>query len=442
MTGAVALGPSGTKAAATGPNIIYILADDLGYGDLGCYGQKDIMTPHIDQLAREGVKFTQHYSGSTVCAPARCVLMTGLHTGHCHVRGNLEIKPEGQTPIPADSVTIPKLLKKAGYTSGCIGKWGLGFPGSEGEPTKQGFDFFFGYNCQRHAHGYYPEYLWRNNEKIALEGNKDGAQNQYSHDLMADESLDFIRRNKDNPFFLYVPFTIPHTRFQVPDLGVYADKDWDENHKIQASMITRMDKDVGRIMALLHELRIDKNTLVMFASDNGAHGQGGTGTKFTASGPLRGIKRDLYEGGIRVPFIARWTGKITPGTKTDLISGFQDMMPTFIELAHAPNPPRTDGISLVPTLLGTNGQKQHEYMYWEFYEKGGKRAVRWGDWKGVRVNLAADPNAPVELYNLSNDLSEQNNIANDHPAIVARILKIMEEAHTPSELFKYKPKKR
>ncbi len=429
------------KPARDKPNIIYILADDLGYGDLGCYGQKDILTPNIDRLADEGMAFTQHYSGSTVCAPARCVLMTGLHTGHSHVRGNNEIKPEGQMPIPADSQTIPKLLKKAGYRTGCIGKWGLGYPGSEGVPNKQGFGYFFGYNCQRQAHSYYPTHLWRNDEKVMLEGNAGGKQTQYSHDLMADDALDFIRRNRNDAFFLYLPFTIPHVKFQVPELGVYADKDWDENHRIQAAMITRLDTAVGRIMALLKKLDIDDSTLVIFTSDNGPHAKDGTGEKFTASGPLRGIKRDLYEGGIRVPFIARWPGKIEPASTSDHISAFWDMMPTFVELAGAPKPKRIDGISMVPTLLKRGRQKRHEYLYWEFYEQGGKKAVRGGDYKAVQVNIKANPDSPIELYNLKHDLAEQNNIAANHPEIVEKARKLMKQAHTPSELFTFAPTK-
>ncbi len=324
LTSAIAVTAAASSFAAKDkPNFIYILSDDLGYGDLGCYGQKEIKTPNIDRLAKEGVKFSQHYAGSTVSAPSRCVLMTGKHTGHADIRSNKPMPHEGNLPIKASTVTVAELFQNAGYTTGMIGKWGLGFPGSEGDPNNQGFDYFYGYNCQRLAHSYYPKHLWRNQKKEILEGNAGGKKTQYTHDMFADDSLRFIKENKDKPFFLYLPFTIPHTRFEVPDLGQYADKKWDKNHRIQAAMITRMDKDVGRIMALLKKLNLDEKTMVVFASDNGAHGEGGTLAKFNASGPLKGKKRAMYDGGIRVPMIARWPGKIKPGTVSDHISGFQ-----------------------------------------------------------------------------------------------------------------------
>ncbi|MBD3268155.1 sulfatase-like hydrolase/transferase [bacterium] len=419
------------------PNIVYILADDLGYGDLGCYGQELIHTPHIDRLAREGMRFTQHYAGSTVCAPSRCVLMTGLHTGHSHIRGNHALPFEGNLPIPKQSVTVAELLKREGYATGAFGKWGLGYPGSEGDPVNQGFDYFFGYNCQRQAHSYYPGHLWRNTEKVMLEGNQGKTQTQYSHDLIADEALQFIRRNKSKPFFAYIPFTIPHTKFQVPDLGPYADKPWTQNQKIQAAMITRMDRDVGRILDLLKELNIDENTLLIFTSDNGPHGGGGTLERFNANGPLRGKKRDLYEGGIRVPMVARWPGKIQPSSVSDHLSGFQDMLPTFVALAGGPQPQRTDGISLVPTLFGKGKQEKHEYLYWEFYERDGKKAVRMGDWKAVQNNVKKNPDGPLELYDLKNDLGETKNIADKHQDVVKACESLMPKAHVPSKLFTF-----
>ena len=420
------------------PNIIYILADDLGWGEPGCYGQKLIKTPNIDRMAAEGKRYTQHYAGSTVCAPSRCVLMTGKHTGHCFVRDNFNLArgayrgekhQEGNVPIPEDEVTVAEVLKKAGYTTGCIGKWGLGYPGSEGDPVNQGFDHFFGYNCQREAHSYYPGHLWRNREKVMLEGNKGGKKQQYSHDLMADDALDFIRRNKDNPFFLYVPFTIPHAKFQVPDLGRYADKPWKDIPKKHAAMVTRMDRDIGRMLDLLKELGLDENTLVMFSSDNGPHGGGNTLQRFDTNGPFRGRKRDLYEGGIRVPLVARWPGKITPGTVSEHVSCFQDMMPTWAELAGTGRPSDTDGISMAASLLDSGKQVEHEYLYWE--RGGHQKAVRMGKWKGVCNRMNRNADAPIELYDLEKDPGEQNDIAENHPQIIARIGKIMQSARVP-----------
>ncbi|MHC4741727.1 MAG: sulfatase-like hydrolase/transferase [Planctomycetota bacterium] len=444
------------RAARKKPNIIYILADDLGYGDLGCFGQKAIKTPNIDKLATEGMKLTDHYAGSTVCAPSRCCLMTGLHTGHAYVRGNREAKPMGQLPLPADTATLPKLLKTAGYKTALIGKWGLGGPESNGIPNKQGFDYFFGYLCQRHAHNYYPEFLFRNNQKVPLEGNKianprpDGAgvaveRAQYSHDLVAAEALEFVEQNREGPFFLYLALTIPHANneagnkgMEVPDLGQYADKDWPEPQKGHAAMITRMDGDIGRLMAKLKALGIDKNTLVIFTSDNGPHAEGGANPRFNnSSGPLRGYKRDLYEGGIRVPTIARWPGRIKPGSTSDHISAFWDILPTCCDIAGIDTPEGIDGISMLPTFLGKpKKQKKHEYMYWEFHSYGKRQAVRVVDFKGIRLNVAKNPDGPIELYNLKDDIGEKNNIAKDHPQIVEKITKIMKSARTPSKYWK------
>lgn len=345
---------SNSKAAnkkSKQPNIIYILADDLGYGDLGCYGQTEIKTPQIDKLAAKGLKFTNHYAGTAVCAPSRCSLMTGKHTGHTHIRNNRPLKFEGNEPIPDSEITIAELMKEAGYVTGAIGKWGIGYPGSEGDPINQGFDFFYGYNCQRQAHNYYPEHLWRNDKKEIQTGNLDGKEEMYSHDLFVEEALSFIKKNKDEKFFLYLPFTIPHTRFQVPDLGIYENKNWEKNHKIQAAMISRMDSGVGMIVDLIQKLGLDKNTLIIFTSDNGAHGQGGTLEKFNASGGLREKKGSMYEGGIRVPMIAYWPEKIEPGTESKHISGFWDVMPTLAEIAGVKPPKNIDGISMVPTIL-------------------------------------------------------------------------------------------
>jgi arylsulfatase A-like enzyme len=436
----------GAEPAAK-PNFVYILLDDAGYGDFSCYGQKKFTTPNIDRMAAEGLRFTDHYSGATVCAPSRCSLMTGLHGGHAFIRGNREIQPEGQYPIPADTVTLPERLKQAGYATGAFGKWGLGPPGSEGDPVKQGFDEFFGYNCQRHAHSYYRDYLWHNTEKVPLDGKT------YTADLIAAQARDFIRRHKDGPFFCFMPVTVPHAALHVPEesaapfrkkfpqfedkVGRYAGTEIKNPAACFAGMMTRLDTEIGRVLALLDELGIAEQTLVTLTSDNGAHREGGHMPDFFQStGPLRGIKRDLYEGGIRVPMIARWPGKVPPGTVTDHPSAFWDVMPTLCELAGAEVPQDTDGISMVPTLLGhADAQQAHEYLYWEFSPQGGKQAVRMGPWKGVRLNLKKNPDAPVELYNLKTDLGETKNVAAEHPDIVARIEEVMKTARVESELF-------
>jgi arylsulfatase A-like enzyme len=434
------------------PNIIFILADDLGYGDLGCYGQKEIATPNIDRIAAEGMRFTDHYAGSTVCAPSRCSLMTGLHTGHCWIRGNALI------PLRPSDVTVAELLKKAGYTTGIIGKWGLGEAGTTGIPNKKGFDYWFGYLNQRHAHNYYPEFLWRNQEKIAVLGNqlpsessvedriggwgRSVKQTTYSDDLFTKEALAFVEQNQDKPFFLYLAYTVPHANneagqngMEVPSLGQYADKDWPPPQKGHAAMITRMDGDIGKLMAKLKELGIDDNTLVMFSSDNGPHKEGGGDPNFfKSSGPLLGYKRDLYEGGIRVPMLARWPGKIKAGSVTSHTSAFWDFLPTCCELVGIETPKGTDGISILPTLLGQpEKQKKHEFLYWEFHEQGKKQAVRTGDWKGIRLNVAKNPDGPIELYNLKADIDEQKNIATEHTEVTEKIKEFLKAARTPSE---------
>ena len=454
--GAAALSLSGCtnglrRGSRDKPNIIFILADDLGYGDLGCYGQTQIKTPHIDRMAARGMRFTDHYAGSTVCAPSRCSLMTGLHTGHTYVRGNREIKPMGQLPLLPDTVTMPKVFKKAGYTTALYGKWGLGGPGSTGIPNKQGFDTFFGYLCQRHAHNYYPEFLFRNEERVPLTGNKienprpDGAgvaveRGQYSHDLIAEEALKFIEANKDRPFFLYLAVTLPHANneagrkgMEVPGYGIYKDRDWPEPQKGHAAMISRLDRDLGRIMETLKESGIDKKTLVFFTSDNGPHREGGANPEFfDSNGPLRGNKRDLYEGGIRVPLIAHWPGKVKPGTVSHHVSAFWDFLPTFAELVGIEDPPSGDGISMVPTLIGEPAkQKQHEFLYWEFHERGSKQAVRMGDWKAVRFGIGGK----LELYNIKEDLGEKHDVAEDHPQIVAKIKDYLKTARTESQFW-------
>jgi arylsulfatase len=490
---AVVLGsPTRAVSADRPPNIVYILADDLGYAELGCYGQEKMKTPNLDRMAAEGMRFTQHYCGNAVCAPSRCVLMTGKHSGHAFTRnnGNPKLTPEfmaryglewtGQQPIPAAEVTIPEVLKQKDYATGAMGKWGLGQIGTSGDPNSQGFDLFFGYNCQAHAHSFYTGHLWRNHEKVILNNNPpipghgklaEGADprdpasyaafkgQDYAADRMIEEALAFILANKDRPFFLYYPTTLVHLALQIPDeeLAPYLGK-WDETpftgngytphiapRAAYAAMVSRLDKDAGRIVALLDKLGLGENTLVMFSSDNGTtHLDKEVDAVFFKSvGPLRGLKGSLYEGGIRVPMIARWTGKIDPGTTSDHVSMFCDVLPTVAEITGTVPPENIDGISFAPTLLGKpEAQKQHEYLYWEFPGYGGQQAVRMGDWKAVRQNMLKKGNPDplkIELYNLKQDVGEQNDLAAKHPELVAKARAIMKQAHTPSELFPMKP---
>jgi len=435
------------------PNLIFILADDLGYGDLGSYGQRLIKTPRLDRMAREGLRFTQFYAGSTVCAPSRCVLMTGLHLGHCKVRGNGSGPEQALGPV---DVTVADVLSGAGYSTALIGKWGLGDmrPGTEqGMPNRQGFDYFFGYANQVHAHNYYPDFLWRDETRVSLPnelklnpksygGFTGGAATKrvvYSHDLFAEESLQWIQHHQDDPFFLYLALTIPHANnegaslfgdgAEVPDYGPYAETDWPNQDKGQAAMITRMDRDVGRILDLLTELGIAKETLVIFSSDNGPHDESRhRPERFAPGGPLRGMKRDLYEGGIRVPTIAWWPGTVQPGRVSDHVGYFGDLIATAGDLTGAKIPKGLDSISFLPTLKGRGKQKSHKYLYWEFYERGGSRALLWGDWKAVRPRWSAD----IELFNLKTDLSEGTNVASEHPEVVKKITRMMEQAHNPS----------
>ncbi|MCI0463406.1 MAG: arylsulfatase [Gemmataceae bacterium] len=421
------------------PNIIFILADDLGYGDLGCYGQKKIKTPHLDRLAARGMRFTQAYAGSTVCAPSRCALMTGQHTGHCLVRGN------GLVPLRPEDVTVARLLQQGGYTTGLIGKWGLGEPGTSGVPGKQGFDYFFGFLNQHHAHNYYPDYLWRNDEKVPLKDNvqvKDniaGKKTTYAHDLFTQEALAFVEKNKARPFFLYLAYTIPHANnergraegngMEVPSDEPYSKEPWPQVNKNHAAMITRMDRDIGKLLDRLRELGLEEDTIIFFSSDNGPHREGGADpTFFLSSGPLRGFKRSLHEGGVRVPMIVCWPGKVRPGSVNDHVWAFWDFLPTAAELAGVATPKGGDGISIVPTLLGKGKQRQHEYLYWEFHEGGFQQAVRSGDWKGVRKKQGM----ALELYNLRTDLGEKTNIAAQHPEVVARIQAYLKGARTES----------
>lgn len=446
----------------SGPNIIYILADDLGYGDLSCYGQKKFSTPNIDRLAAEGMLFTQHYSGSTVCAPSRSALMTGQHTGHTFIRGNYEIKPEGQYPLPDSITTMAESLKDAGYVTGAFGKWGLGFPRSEGDPNKQGFDTFFGFNCQRLGHHYYPYHLWSNQDSVVLEANAGLSKGTYAPDLIHEQTMAFLEANKDTSFFLFVPSIIPHAELVAPDsvlaeyLGKYPPEKTYEGldggpgyrdgryasqanpHAAFAAMIQILDRQVGEIVLRVEELGIAENTLIIFTSDNGPHLEGGADPEyFDSNGPYRGTKRDLYEGGIHVPMVARWPGKIKAGSRSDHVSAFWDIFPTFASLAGATPPAQTDGISMVPTLLGQEGQPEHEYLYWEFHERGGRQAVRRGNWKAVRYNVKKDRASKVELYDLVKDPGEENNLADVHPEVEEELRLIMDGARSPSKVFSF-----
>jgi arylsulfatase A len=430
---------SGQGRGERRPNIIYILADDLGYGDLGCYGQKRIQTPRLDRMATEGLRLTQHYAGAPSCAPSRCALMTGLHTGHARIRANSKI------PLREEDTTIAQVLKEAGYTTGAFGKWGLGDQDTTGAPWKKGFDQFLGYLDQTHAHTYYPDYLWRNDKRLEISENKDGKRAVYSHDLIANAAFDFIRQNKDRQFFLYVPFTIPHAEVAVPEdsLAPYRGK-WpepkrfagsktyqpqDQPRAVRAAMISRLDRDVGRLLDLVDELGLAEETLIIFTSDNGPITAGGQDPEFfDSNGPLRDLKFTLYEGGIRVPFLARWPRRIAPGGTSDLPSAFWDMFPTFTELAGA-NPRPGDGVSIAPTLLGESAkQAKRDLFYWE---AAPQQAVRLGDWKAYR----ASPNRPVELYNLAHDVGESNNVASENPTVAAKLQQLLASSRTVSPEF-------
>ncbi len=419
------------------PNIIYIMADDLGYGDLGCYGQQIIQTPNLDKMASEGMRFTECYAGSTVCAPSRSVLMTGKHTGHTTVRGNaggiggvvgLGGK-DGRVPLNKEDITVAEVLKQAGYVTGMTGKWGLGEPNTTGEPNSQGFDEWFGYLNQNRAHTYYPTFIWRNRERVPLNGNTGNMKTQYTHDMFTNFALEFIRKNQKKPFFLYVPYCIPHSAYEIPDTAPYSDQPWAEDEKVHAAMVTRMDRDIGRIMALLKDLKIDDNTIVFFCSDNGAakRWEG----RFDSSGPLRGRKRDMYEGGIRTPMIVRWPGRIEPGSENDLAWHFADVLPTLAKIARTNPPDGIDGVSVLPTLLGKKQDLADRFLYWEFFEGGYKQAVRWRNWKAVRLK----PGQKLELYDLSQDIGEKQNVAANHPNIVARINEYLKTARTESQAW-------
>ncbi len=431
----------------TQPNIIFILADDLGYADLGCYGQQKTETPNIDRLAKQGLKFTQYYSGSTVCAPARATFMTGMHTGHTPVRGNKSFEPEGQTPLPASTITIANVLQKNGYHTGAFGKWGLGYITTSGDPNQKGFDQFYGYNCQSLAHNYYPDHLWSNHDKIDFTANLTGA-NVYSADTIHAMAMQFLNaQNTNKPFFLFLPYTLPHGDVIAPHDSVYnyyikkfneAPKKPGKNaralfepypHAAFATMVSRLDRYIGQVFDAINKKGLAENTLIVFCSDNGPHREnGGDPEFFQNSGPYRGIKRDLYEGGIRVPFIAWWKGKILPGeTSQPLV--LWDLYPTFQQAAGIPVTKGIDGISALPALLKKGTQQQHEYLYWEFHENNGRQAVRWKNWKLIKLNVNIDSATVTELYDLDKDGAEKNNVAAQFPDIVKKLDAMIKKAH-------------
>lgn len=444
------------------PNIVFILADDLGYGDLSCYGQKHFQTPNLDKMAAGGMLFAQHYSGTAVCAPSRCSVMTGKHTGQTAIRGNKEWKPEGQFPMAGSEITVAELLKQAGYVTGAFGKWGLGFVGTEGDPNQQGFDEFYGYNCQRLAHNYYPGHLWDNQQKVEITENGGDKFEVYAPELIHQRALQFIEKNKDKPFFLFYPNVIPHAELLLPEenLAEYRGKflpekefkgaepgsagfregpygSQSESHAAFAAMVTLLDKQVGEILGKLKELGLEKNTLVIFSSDNGPHKEGGADPDyFDSNGLLKGHKRDLYEGGIRVPMIAFWEGKIVAGSISEHISAFWDFLPTVAEVAGVQASENIDGISYLPALLGKE-QKQHEYLYWEFHESEGRQAVRKGDWKLVSYQVLNPEKTTVQLFNLAEDISEENDVAEKHPEVVKELSELMKTARTDNLDFPF-----
>ncbi|MVM29339.1 sulfatase-like hydrolase/transferase [Spirosoma sp. HMF4905] len=461
---AIAGGSVAQQRGSTRPNIVLIVADDLGYGDVGFNGQKLIKTPNIDRLAAQGVRFNQFYAGTTVCAPSRSALLTGKHTGHTYIRGNKGVDPEGQEPIADSVVTLAEVLKKAGYTTGAFGKWGLGPVGSEGDPNNQGFDQFYGYNCQSLAHRYYPDHLWKNGNRVVLPENKNLAHNQtYAPDLIQKQALNFIEvQSMNKPFFLFLPYILPHAELLVPDdslfryykgkfpetpfkgadygvsatTGGYTSQAYP--HATFAAMVARLDAYVGQVLAALKAKGLDENTLVIFTSDNGPHIEGGADpTFFASSGGFRGVKRDLYEGGIRVPFIARWSGKIKPNTQSNYIGAFWDLLPTFAELAGVKPTTTGDGFSIVPSLLRKGNQKAHDYLYWEFHEGGGKQAVRQGNWKAVRLNANKPDASTLELYDLAKDPGEKQDISISFPAKANELDRLMKQSHVPSILFPF-----
>ncbi|WP_245893714.1 arylsulfatase [Sphingobacterium gobiense] len=442
------------------PNIVFILADDLGIGDIGSYGQEKIKTPNLDKLASRGIRFENFYSGTSVCAPSRSALMTGQHTGHTYIRGNKEIQPEGQEPLADSITTVATLLKKVGYTTGAFGKWGLGMVGTSGDPLKKGFDEFYGYNCQRQSHRYYPTHLWHNNKKIVLEGNNLQQKIHYAPELIQQKTLAFIEENQHEPFFLFVPTVLPHAELAGPNDEFYQQynasfpetahkgNDYGPNASVPgyasvekpratfAAMVSRLDNYVGEIVDKLEQLGLSENTLIIFTSDNGAHREGGADPRFfNSSIGLKGYKRDLYEGGIKVPMLAVWPGNISPASTTSLLAAFWDVLPTLAEVSRVSIPDFTDGISILPTLTGKGKQHKHRYLYWEFHEDGGRQAVRSGDWKLIRLNVKDSNQIIEELYNLKDDPTESDNIIRKHGKIAKKLGKYIDKAHRESPIF-------
>ena len=422
-------------AADVRPNIIFILSDDLAQGDLGVYGQKVIATPNLDRMAAEGTRYTQAYCGTSVCAPSRTSLMTGLHSGHSPVRGNWEIaKGEGQLPLPESTVTLAQILKSAGYATACMGKWGMGMFNTTGSPLKKGFDHFFGYNCQRHAHSYFPAYLYNDDQQFELPGNDGkGVGKTYAQNLIEEDVTKWVRAKKDGPFFLYYAITLPHGRQEIDNLGIYADKPWTLAQKSYAAQVTRLDADVGRLVDLLKELKIDEKTLIMLAGDNGSSWPPNSemGKLFDqASNGLRGFKRGLYEGALRQAALARWPGVVPAGRVSDEPWAFWDFLPTAAELAGAKVPAecKTDGLSLVSFLKGGPAPKRDSF-YWELHEGRPIQAVRFGNWKAVKNG----PNAAVELYDLATDAGEKTNLAGSKSDVVAKAVELLKSNHTPDE---------
>jgi len=417
---------SAGAAAADRPNLIFILCDDLAQGDLGCYGQKLIQTPHLDRMAAEGTRFPQLYSGTTVCAPSRSSLMTGLHTGHCPIRANREVQPEGQKPLPEETITVAQVLKSTGYATACMGKWGMGMFDTSGSPLKKGFDHFYGYNCQRHAHSYFPKYLWNDDQRVVLDGKT------YAQDLIQEDVEKWVRAHAAKPFFLYYAITLPHGKFEIDELGIYADKPWTDLQKTYAAMVTRLDRDVGRLMDLLVELKIDQNTLVILAGDNGASfdPKSEVGRLFDQDmgGKLRGFKRGLYEGALRQAGIAHWPGQVPAGAISEEPWAFWDYLPTAAALAGAtlPEGQNFDGID-VSALLKGGKATDRDLFYWELHEGTSIQAVRFdGHWKAVKNG----PRAKVELYDLSVDASESNDLATVHPDKVTQAEALMATSRT------------
>jgi arylsulfatase A len=440
-------------------NVIFILADDMGYGDLGSYGQTKIETPNIDKLASGGIRFTQFYAGTSVCAPSRASLMTGLHTGHTPIRGNYEIEPEGQLPLPDSAFIMPEMFKAAGYKTGVFGKWGMGYPGSEGDPVKQGVDHFYGYNCQRQSHDFFPDHLWNNTQKVEL-NNTHTNQVQYAPALIQEQAIHFMDENKSKPFFMYLAYTLPHAALQLPagdKTFEYYKKKFNEQpkavkstwvgdgyqpqaypHAAYAAMVTKLDNYVGEVVAKLKVLGLEKNTLIVFASDNGPHAEGGNEPAFfNSSGGFSGIKRKLTEGGIREPVIINWAGKVKAGQTSDYIGAFWDFLPTFADLAGTKLPQKTDGVSFLPLLLNTGKQQTHDFLYWEFHEDGGRQAVRMGNWKAIREKVFNDANGQLKLYNLESDPQEKTDLSAANPAIVEKMNGIMVREHVENKNFPF-----